>query len=192
MRFSPETAALMGQRGGLATTSAKRRAAVRNGKKHLGRLTNTLEVMGSSRSVEWSTPPDLFARLSAEFGGFTLDPCATPESALCPTFYTREDDGLAKPWSGQVFMNPPYGKSIGRWMAKAWEESRRGALIVCLVPARVDTAWWHDYATRGEIRFLKGRIRFANAKSSAPFPSAVVIFRPPVDDAGPRQNPEGS
>lgn len=75
-------------------------------------------------------------------------------------------------------MNPPYGRSIGLWMAKAYEESMRGALVVCLVPARTDTRWWHDYAMKGEIRLYKGRIRFVGAKASAPFPSAVVVFRP--------------
>jgi phage N-6-adenine-methyltransferase len=125
--------------------------------------------------------PGSLRRAVAEFGGFTLDPCCTPASALCPTFYTREDDGLAKPWYGSVFMNPPYGKTIGAWMRKAWEESRRGALVVCLVPARVDTRWWHEYAVQGEVRFLKGRLRFSNAMTGAPFPSAVVVFRPPAD-----------
>jgi phage N-6-adenine-methyltransferase len=130
--------------------------------------------MGSSRSVEWYTSPALFADLSAEFG-------CTSASALCVSFYTREDDGLAKPWYGTVFMNPPYGRTIGLWMAKAWEESRRGALVVCLVPARTDTAWWQDYAVKGEVRFLRGRPKFytpAGKPGSAPFPSAVVVFRP--------------
>jgi site-specific DNA-methyltransferase (adenine-specific) len=84
-----------------------------------------------------------------------------------------------KPWFGRVFMNPPYGKTIGRWMRKAWEEAHRGALVVCLVPARVDTAWWHDYAARGEVRFPRGRVTFANAPNPAPFPVAIVVFRPP-------------
>jgi len=178
MKFSPETARLFAQRGGRARTPAKRRAARLNGKKHRGRLVGSLDVMGSSRSDEWYTPLALFAELSAEFGGFTLDPCCTPESALCLNFYTREDDGLAKPWSGRVFMNPPYGRPLGSWMKKAWEESQRGALVVCLIPARVDTAWWHDYAVKGEVRFLKGRLQFANSQVPAPFPSAIVIFRP--------------
>lgn len=184
MKFTAQTATDFGRRGGRASTPAKRRAARANGKKHRKRLNGTLEVMGSSRSVEWHTPPELFAELSREFGGFTLDPCCTPESALCASFYTKEDDGLAQPWGGRVFMNPPYGRSVGAWMRKAWEESRRGASVVCLVPARVDTQWWHDYALRGEIRFLKGRLRFANSPHRAPFPSAVVVFRPPGEGSG--------
>src|SRR5262249_6280579 len=136
------------------------------------------DVLHSSRSEEWPTPKETFEQLSAEFGGFDLDPCCTPENALCPTFYTKEDDGLAKPWFGRVFVNPPYGRTIGLWMAKALEEAQRGCLVVCLVPARTDTRWWHQYAKRGEYRFLEGRLRFPGAPNSAPFPSTVVIFRP--------------
>jgi len=74
-------------------------------------------------------------------------------------------------------MNPPYGRVIGDWMRKAYEESRKGATVVCLVPARTDTRWWHDYAMKGEIRFIKGRLKFGNATVNAPFPNAVVVFR---------------
>jgi phage N-6-adenine-methyltransferase len=137
-----------------------------------------LAVMGASRSVEWPTDPQVYARLDAEFGPFTLDPCATAENAKCPAFFTRAEDGLVQTWTGRVFMNPPYGREIGRWMRKAWEASQTTAeLVVCLVPARVDTAWWHDWAGRGETRLLRGRLKFGEAKSSAPFPSAVVVFR---------------
>jgi site-specific DNA-methyltransferase (adenine-specific) len=75
-------------------------------------------------------------------------------------------------------MNPPYGRAIGHWMRKALLESMSGALVVCLVPSRTDTAWWHDYAVRGEIRYLRGRLKFGGATNSAPFPSAIIIFRP--------------
>ena len=78
-----------------------------------------------------------------------------------------------------VFMNPPYGGVIGHWMRKAYEASRGGATVVCLVPARTDTAWWHHFAMRGEVRLLRGRLKFGTARNSAPFPSAVVVFRPP-------------
>ena len=75
-------------------------------------------------------------------------------------------------------MNPPYGNAIGAWMRKAWEASQTTAeLVVCLVPARTDTAWWHDYATRGEITLIRGRLKFGGCPSSAPFPSALVVFR---------------
>jgi site-specific DNA-methyltransferase (adenine-specific) len=75
-------------------------------------------------------------------------------------------------------MNPPYGSGIGAWMRKAYESSLLGATVVCLVPARTDTAWWQDIAVLGEIRFLRGRLRFGGAATGAPFPSAVVIYRP--------------
>jgi hypothetical protein len=75
-------------------------------------------------------------------------------------------------------MNPPYGRKIGLWVQKAYEESRGGSTIVCLLPARTDTRWWHDFCMKGEIRFIKGRLKFNDGKNPAPFPSAVVIFRP--------------
>ena len=137
----------------------------------------------SSASNEWAPPQDLFDKLDAEFG-FELDPCATSENAKCDRFFTREDDGLWQPWEGRrVFMNPPYGKTIGQWMYKAYSESQNGALVVCLVPARTDTAWWHDYAMKGEIRYLRGRLYFENKDKAgrAPFPSAIVVFRPATD-----------
>jgi phage N-6-adenine-methyltransferase len=138
----------------------------------------TLEVMGSSRSDEWPTEPQFFATLDARFGPFTLDPCSTAENAKCERFFTRADNGLTQEWTGRVFMNPPYGKTIGAWMRKAWEASQSTAeLVVCLVPARTDTRWWHDYATLGEIEFVRGRLRFGDGRHPAPFPSAVVVFR---------------
>jgi hypothetical protein len=75
-------------------------------------------------------------------------------------------------------MNPPYGRVIGKWVKKAYEESLRGALVMCLLPARTDTAWWHDYCMRGEVTFLRGRLKFGDAKAGAPFPSALVLFKP--------------
>src|SRR5262245_18972492 len=87
-------------------------------------LRGSLQVMGSSRSVEWPTDPGVFAALDAEFGPFTLDPCATPENAKCAAYFTREQDGLKQKWAGRVWLNPPYGRGIGRWMRKALEASR--------------------------------------------------------------------
>jgi phage N-6-adenine-methyltransferase len=135
-----------------------------------------LEVHFSSATCEWETPQDLFDELARIFGGFTLDPCATPENAKCHRFFTAAEDGLRQSWTGKVFMNPPYGREIGKWMKKAWEESQKGALIVCLVPARVDTRWWQEYASKGYVHFLRGRLKFGTARNSAPFPSAIVTF----------------
>lgn len=137
-----------------------------------------LGVHFSSTSDNWATPVALFNALNAEFR-FTLDPCATPDNAKCRHFFTKTEDGLAQDWRGEtVFMNPPYGRAIGRWMGKAHDSARQGATVVCLIPARTDTRWWHEHAMKGEIRFLRGRLKFGDAHNSAPFPSAIVIFRP--------------
>lgn len=131
----------------------------------------------SSATDEWATPQAFYDKLNAEFH-FETDVCASAENAKCANFYTVEMDGLKQAWSGVCWMNPPYGRTIKAWMKKAYEASLVGATVVCLVPARTDTAWWHDYAVNGEIRFLRGRLKFGDATNSAPFPSAVVIFRP--------------
>ncbi len=131
----------------------------------------------SSATDMWATPQEFFAKLNAVHA-FTLDACATVENAKCERYYTPEQDGLKQEWNGVVWMNPPYGREISKWMEKAYESSLKGAKVVCLVPARTDTAWWHDYAVRGQIEFLRGRLKFGNAKHSAPFPSAVVTFTP--------------
>lgn len=129
-----------------------------------------------SENHTWETPIDLFRRLDAEFS-FDLDVCALPETAKCPRFFSPADDGLSQQWEGACWMNPPYGREIVQWMRKAFEESLRGCTVVSLVPARTDTEWWHQYAMRGEIRFIRGRLRFGGAANGAPFPSAIVIFR---------------
>ena len=130
-----------------------------------------------SANIEWETPPALFALLRREFS-FTLDVCAKRWNRKCAAYFTRERDGLRQRWTGTCWMNPPYGRAIARWIRKAREESIRGVTVVCLVPARTDTAWWQDHVMRGrEIRLLRGRLMFVGATSPAPFPSAVVIFK---------------
>ena len=134
----------------------------------------------SSASVEWATPLWLFNSLHAEFG-FTLDPCATSANAKCRKFYTLAEDGLKQNWDGEtVFMNPPYGRMIGRWVSKAHATCLSGSTVVCLLPARTDARWWHDYVMQGEIRLLRGRLTFEGGRYPAPFPSAIVVFRPRV------------
>jgi len=140
----------------------------------------TQGIMFSSKSNEWATPQDFYNQLDAEFG-FTLDPCASQSTAKCSSFYTADDDGLSKDWGGQtVFMNPPYGRKIGNWIQKAYEEGEKSnTRVVALIPARTDTKYWHNYCMKAtEIRFVKGRLKFGqgNTKNSAPFPSAVVVF----------------
>jgi len=139
-------------------------------------------VMTSSEDMTWATPQKWFDYLNLEFG-FTLDPCCLPATAKCKKFYTPVEDGLSKSWQDErVFMNPPYGREIGKWMKKAHDEAlNNGALVVCFVPARVDTDWWHRYAIKAaDIRYPKGRVKFEGADASAPFPVAIVVFRPRV------------
>ena len=134
--------------------------------------------MFSSNTDVWETPQALFDRLNQEFH-FNLDVCAIKENAKCARFFSPEDDGLAQEWFGTCWMNPPYGKEIGKWVKKAYEFAvdRGGGTVVCLLPARTDTKWWHDYCMNAtEIRFVRGRLKFGNSKNSAPFPSAIVVF----------------
>ena len=151
-----------------------------------------LGIMASSKSDEWETPQDLFDKLNAEFH-FTLDPCCREYNHKCDKYFTQEDDGLHKSWLGEVvFCNPPYGKSIGKWVEKCYNEYKEnGTTIVMLIPSRTDTSWFHKYIWHEatEIRFVEGRLRFINRTfpswredgnfkvSPAPFPSMIVIYR---------------
>lgn len=132
----------------------------------------------SSRTEEWETPQYVFDALNAEFD-FQLDVCATEENKKCARYFDKPADGLKQEWSPyHCFMNPPYGKEIGLWMRRAYEQSLTGGIVVCLVHARTDTRWWHDWAMKAsEIRFVKGRLKFGDGKQSAPFPSCIVVFR---------------
>lgn len=134
------------------------------------------ELMFSSKTDLWATPQNLFNELNEEFS-FTLDPCATKENSKCEKFFTREDDGLKQGWKGErVFCNPPYGRELKKWVAKAFAESKN-ALVVMLIPARTDTSYFHDYIyNKAEIRFLRGRLKFGGHKNPVPFPSMIVIF----------------
>jgi phage N-6-adenine-methyltransferase len=141
---------------------------------------NLMRVMTSSEDLTWATPKEWFEYLDLEFK-FTLDPCSSENNAKCRRHYTEVEDGLAQSWTDErVFMNPPYGRELPKWLKKAYESARdHGTLVVCFVPARVDTEWWHRYAAKAsEIRFPVGRVKFTGAESGAPFPVAIVIFRP--------------
>jgi len=139
-----------------------------------------LKTMLSSEDMTWETPQKFFDELNSEFN-FTLDPCATTETAKCKKFYTKEDDGLSKDWTDEkVFCNPPYGSAIKNWVKKCSEEK---ALVVMLIPARTDTKYFHEYIYNKpnvEIRFIKGRLKFGGKQKgsgSAPFPSMLAIFK---------------
>ena len=157
----------------------------------------------TGQHAEWSTPQDFFNRLDAEFH-FTLDAASSHSNAKCAKHFTKDEDGLVRSWAGErVWLNPPYsngsrsGKYLRDWIEKAYRESRQGALVVCLVPAKTDSVWFHDYVLKGEIRFIRGRISFCDASNTpcrqqsksviegrhgvnmnAPFASMVIIFWP--------------
>lgn len=125
-------------------------------------------AMFTSKSDHWFTPPDFYAELDREFR-FTFDPCPLHS----------EEDGAKRPWSGRVFCNPPYSK-IPAFIKRALWHLHAGdvELAVFLIPARTDTAWFHDYIEgKAEVRFIRGRLKFGGSKNSAPFPSMVVVFR---------------
>lgn len=109
---------------------------------------------------------------------FTLDPASTDKNAKCEKHFTEREDGLSQSWGGySVFCNPPYGRAIPLWVKKAYEESQKpNTKVVMLIPARTDTAWFHDYCVKGKIEFLRGRLKFGDSKNSAPFPSMIVTF----------------
>lgn len=136
-------------------------------------------VMFSSKTDVWETPQELFDRLDAQYH-FNTDVCALPENAKCRRFYTPAEDGLKQEWHGICWMNPPYGREIGKWVQKACESARaNGATVVCLLPSRSDTAWFHDYVLpHARIEFLRGRLKFGGSKNSAPFPSVIAVFEP--------------
>ena len=136
------------------------------------------KAMVSSKTNEWATQQLLFEDLDKEFS-FTLDPCSTHENHKCDKYFTIEDNGLEQDWSNDVvFMNPPYGGHTGDWIKKALDESKKGAVVVCLIVSSTDRSYWHDYVFpyASQIRFIRGRLKFGNAKSTAPFASALVIF----------------
>ena len=135
----------------------------------------------------YSTPDPLFAQFNIEFQ-FNLDACASDWNHKCNNYFTEQDDALTKDWEGVVWMNPPYS-NCGTWIKKAYEECQKGSTIVCLIPARVETNWFHDYCTGHEIRFIKGRVHYADkdGKEGRPrFGNILVIMRPIKYDSGTR------
>lgn len=155
-------------------------------------MTNSFVEYGgaafSSLDMTWRTPRLFWEELNKEFN-FVLDACALKSSALVDNWYGPDHDDVSRrdalttDWvkdsdGGNVFMNPPYGRQIGKFVSKALNESLRGCCVVCLIPARTDTRWFHDFIfdTNAEVRFLRGRLKFNDGPNSAPFPSAVVIF----------------
>lgn len=142
----------------------------------------SIQTLMSSVSEEYETPLDFYNKLSQRYGPFDLDPAATAANAKAPKFYTKVDDGLAQSWFGSVYVNPPYGRDISRWIQKAITEVYSvGSCdrVVMLLPARTDTKWFHElvWDNADKILFVKGRLNFVGASSSAPFPSIVAVFQ---------------
>lgn len=128
--------------------------------------------MFSSLRLDWKTPKNVYKILDAEFH-FIFDPC--PSTWKGQGYFK---DGLKIDWYERNFVNPPYGREIGKWLKKGYEESQKGKLVVFLIPSRTDTKWWHDYVMKAdEIRFIRGRLKFDDQKNPAPFPSCIVVFR---------------
>ena len=154
---------------------------IKKADRNAGKRRNEARWRGSGR--DWATPWDLFDRLDSEFK-FTLDPCATVETAKVKTFFTETQDGLAQSWANHcVFMNPPYGAELPLWTRKASSAARdENATVVGLLPASTDLAWFHDHvlAVNAEIRYLRGRVRFKCGNTwASPFqPSIIVVWRP--------------
>ena len=171
--------------------------------------------MPQAKTTEYETPPDLFDSLDKEFGPFTLDPACQPDQHSTEVIYERGGrvywppaimgivgdsrisyDGLLQDWSGRVFLNPPYGRELPKWIEKAVSEVEAGncELVVALIPSRTDTKMWQKFILREAdfrgglctiaghdslqlVRFLPGRLHFSGQKDPAPFPSAVVVWK---------------
>jgi phage N-6-adenine-methyltransferase len=134
-------------------------------------------IMSSDTDL-WATPQWLFDALNSHYE-FNLDVCAVPENAKCEKFFSPQEDGLKQKWEGVCWMNPPYGRKILKWVKKAYESSKEGAIVVALLPSRNDTAWFWDYTYwKARIEFIKGRLKFGDGKGSAPFPSLIAVWEP--------------
>lgn len=136
---------------------------------------------GLNSFTEWETPKLFYDTLNTEFN-FTCDVCANPYNTKHENYYSLEDNGLLQEWTGVCWMNPPYDRSIGLWMEKAWESSQQGATVVCLIQGRSsDTIWWHDYVMKSsEIRYIKDRIHFGKhgVFTRSNISNILVIFTP--------------
>lgn len=125
----------------------------------------------------WETPIDFFKQYEKLYD-LKLDVCATKENKKCNDYFDVDQDGLEQEWDKNFWMNPPYGRQIGKWIKKAYNEHLKyGVTGVLLLPSRTDTKWFHDYCVKGKLEFIKGRLKFGGQKNPAPFPSLVVIFK---------------
>lgn len=131
---------------------------------------------------KWSSPQHIIDEVVAEFGTINLDPAASHDNAVAPRYYTKEVNGLQLAWNADlVFVNPPYGRILNQWVAKALQEfdAGRAKTIVMLLPSRTCTRWFHSLYERDEveIRFIRGRLKYGDGTSPAPFPSILVVIK---------------
>lgn len=137
--------------------------------------------MFSSKKMDWETPQEFFNNLNKKFK-FDLDACASDDNHKCDNYFTENDNALEQDWIGNVFVNPPYGRAMSKFVEKAYQEHMRDTdrFIVMLIPARTDTTYWHGFIqNKATVKFLKGRLKFeVNGVSTdpAPFPSALVVY----------------
>ena len=128
------------------------------------------------KKVDYETPPEIFDPLNDEFG-FTLDVAANDDNAKCERYFTELQDGLVQPWDGVCWMNPPFGRVMKKWVKKAYDEWKNGTTVVCLLPSRTNTAWWHDWVIPSEVRFIRGEVKFVGYERGLWMPMAIVIYR---------------
>ena len=138
------------------------------------------ELMFSTGTSYWSTPQYLFDELNKKFN-FTIDVCADTTNKKVKKYFDIKSNGLVQSWQNNIcWCNPPYGREISTWIKKAKDECSSDCVIVMLLPARVDTKWFHEYIYTNDdckISFIKGRLKFSGSKNSAQFPSMIVVFK---------------
>ena len=139
--------------------------------------------MPASKTDDWATPQALFDRLNA-YHQFDLDAAASSTNHKVDNWLgldhpdSARRDGLTADWDGErVWLNPPYGRILNEWVAKASHHALKGNEVVLLLPARTDTRWFHDYCLMHAVEFIRGRVKFGDGKASAPFPSMIVRMR---------------
>lgn len=147
---------------------------------------HNLRVLTSSKSDNYETDPKVFRALSSEFGPFDLDAAASASNRKCARYLSTDVDALSAVWDAKrVWLNPPYGRQISKFMEMAWlqvQERHVKHLVCCLVPARTSSRWWHVAKARaracgGIVREIEGRLCFGGLEGNAPFANAVIVFR---------------
>lgn len=132
----------------------------------------------SSKKMDWCTPQDFFDRLNEEFG-FVLDAAATDKTAKCPLYYTPETDGLSQSWDrgGAVFCNPPYGREIGKWVKKAYEEARGGTPLYCLSQrGRIRAIFTITYTAKRKSGSFAGGFASRTTKGTPAIPLPSLLW----------------